>query len=46
MTKPITNGLTYSFTFNFEKAGQGTVMVPIAAPLAQPHEQATAPARH
>ncbi|ETW24195.1 putative lipoprotein lpqE [Mycobacterium kansasii 732] len=46
LTKPITNGLTYSFTFNFEKAGQGTLMVPIAAPLAQPHEQATTPVRH
>ncbi len=22
ITKPITNGLTYDFTFNFEKAGQ------------------------
>lgn len=29
--KPITNGLTYNFTFNFEKAGQTTVAVPIAA---------------
>lgn len=46
LTKPITNGLTYNFTFNFEKAGQGSVMVPIAAPVSQPHEQATAPVRH
>jgi copper(I)-binding protein len=29
--KPITNGLTYDFTFNFEKAGQLTVAVPISA---------------
>lgn len=31
ITKPITNGLTYNFTFNFEKAGQVTVAVPISA---------------
>ncbi|WP_123029059.1 hypothetical protein [Mycolicibacterium stellerae] len=29
--KPITNGLTYNFTFAFEKAGQITVPVPISA---------------
>lgn len=29
--KPITNGLTYNFTFNFEKAGEITVPVPISA---------------
>jgi hypothetical protein len=34
LAKPITNGLTYSFTFNFEKAGQASVMVPISAGLA------------
>jgi hypothetical protein len=33
LTKPITNGLTYHFTFNFEKAGQASVMVPISAGL-------------
>jgi hypothetical protein len=33
LTKPITNGLTYNFTFNFEKAGQASVMVPISAGL-------------
>ncbi|OBJ47244.1 hypothetical protein [Mycobacterium sp. 1423905.2] len=33
LTKPISNGLTYNFTFNFEKAGQGNVMVPISAGL-------------
>ncbi len=31
ISKPITNGLTYNFTFNFEKAGQTTVAVPISA---------------
>ena len=29
--KPISNGLNYNFTFNFEKAGKTTVSVPIAA---------------
>ena len=33
LTKPITNGLTYNFTFNFEKAGQATVLVPVSAGL-------------
>lgn len=31
LTKPITNGLNYDFTFTFEKAGQGTIAVPLAA---------------
>jgi len=31
LTKPITNGLTYMFTFNFEKAGPAAVAVPISA---------------
>lgn len=31
LTKPITNGLTYDFTFTFERAGQTTVPVPISA---------------
>jgi hypothetical protein len=34
LAKPISNGLTYNFTFNFEKAGQASVMVPISAGLA------------
>jgi hypothetical protein len=34
LSKPITNGLAYNFTFNFEKAGQASVMVPISAGLA------------
>lgn len=31
LSKPITNGITYDFTFTFEKAGQTTVPVPISA---------------
>ncbi|MDG4665304.1 hypothetical protein [Mycobacterium sp. 236(2023)] len=31
LTKPISNGLTYDFTFTFEKAGETTVAVPISA---------------
>jgi copper(I)-binding protein len=31
LTQPISNGLTYKFTFSFSKAGQGTVEVPISA---------------
>ena len=31
LSKPITNGLTYDFTFEFEKAGETTVAVPISA---------------
>ncbi len=31
LTKPIRNGLTYDFTFEFEKAGAHTVTVPISA---------------
>jgi copper(I)-binding protein len=31
LSKPITNGLTYKFTFDFEKAGQTSVQVPISA---------------
>jgi copper(I)-binding protein len=31
LSKPITNGLTYNFTFDFEKAGETTVAVPISA---------------
>ena len=31
LTKPITNGLTYNFTFEFEKAGSTTVAVPLSA---------------
>ena len=38
--KPITNGLTYNFTFNFEKAGEITVAVPISAGEAPRRDQA------
>ncbi len=31
LSKPIRNGLTYDFTFTFEKAGERTVAVPISA---------------
>jgi hypothetical protein len=31
LTEKITNGLTYNFTFKFEKSGEGTVAVPISA---------------
>ncbi|MCB0925027.1 MAG: hypothetical protein KDB50_10880 [Mycobacterium sp.] len=31
LSEPITNGLTYDFTFTFEKAGRATVAVPVAA---------------
>jgi hypothetical protein len=40
LTKPITNGITYDFTFNFERAGQGTVGVPISAGEAPRREEA------
>lgn len=36
LAKPITNGLNYHFTFNFEKAGQASVAVPISAPVTSP----------
>ena len=31
LSEPITNGLTYNFTFDFEKAGRTSVAVPISA---------------
>lgn len=31
LSKPISNGLTYKFTFDFEKAGPTTIAVPISA---------------
>jgi copper(I)-binding protein len=36
LTKPITNGMTYKLTFDFEKAGSVSLQVPIAAPTEQP----------
>lgn len=46
LTKPITNGLNYSFTFNFEKAGSVSLTVPISAGLAQRQNEPSAPAEH
>lgn len=34
LARPISNGLLYNFTFNFEKAGQATVLVPVSSGLA------------
>jgi hypothetical protein len=31
LTKPISNGLTYDFTFKFERSGEATVAVPVSA---------------
>ena len=36
LSKPITNGPNYNFTFNFEKAGSVSLLVPISAPEGQP----------
>jgi copper(I)-binding protein len=44
LSQPITNGLTYNFTFDFDKAGQTTIAVPISAGGA-PRAEA-APAAH
>ena len=40
LSKPITNGLTYDFTFTFEKAGETTVPVPLSAGEAPRREAA------
>ena len=40
LTKPITNGLTYNFTFDFEKSGTTSVTVPISAGEAPRREAA------
>ena len=39
LSKPITNGPNYDFTFNFEKAGSVSVGVPISAPESGPHQE-------
>ena len=44
LTKPITNGPNYDFTFNFEKAGSVTVGVPMSAPESAPHHESPGPA--
>lgn len=36
LSKPITNGPNYNFTFNFEKAGSVSLAVPISAPEVPP----------
>jgi hypothetical protein len=46
LTKPITNGLNYNFTFNFEKAGSASLAVPISAGLAPRQNEPPAPAAH
>ncbi len=46
LNKPITNGLTYDFTFTFEKAGQATVPVPISAGESPRREEAGSSAGH
>ena len=43
LTTPISNGLTYNFTFHFERAGDVTVAVPIAAGAEAPRQQQPAP---
>ena len=42
LAQPITNGLTYNFTFDFEKAGQAKVAVPISAGAAPRQDAAAA----
>ena len=47
LAKPISNGLTYNFTFAFERAGQTTVGVPISAGAAPRREaQADSAGQH
>jgi hypothetical protein len=46
LTKPITNGLTYNFTFNFEKAGSTSVPVPISAGPAPRKSETPVPVEH
>jgi hypothetical protein len=40
LSAPISNGLTYNFTFKFEKAGEATVAVPISAGESARREEA------
>jgi copper(I)-binding protein len=44
LTKPITNGPNYDFTFTFEKAGSVSVAVPISAPDGPRHYEPPKPA--
>lgn len=42
LSQPITNGLTYGFTFTFDKAGEAKIQVPISAGAAPRQEAAAA----
>ena len=42
LSQPITNGLTYGFTFTFDKAGEAKIQVPISAGAAPRQEVASA----
>jgi hypothetical protein len=44
LTKPVTNGPNYEFTFTFEKAGSVSVPVPISAPDGPRHNEPPKPA--
>ena len=44
LTKGISNGLTYDFTFRFDKAGEITVPVPISAGVNAPRLEQAGPA--
>ena len=44
LSKPITNGPNYDFTFAFEHAGSVTVAVPISAPEVAPQSEPPGPA--
>jgi hypothetical protein len=44
LSKPITNGPNYDFTFAFEKAGSVSVAVPISAPDVTPQNEPPGPA--
>ena len=46
LSKPITNGPNYNFTFDFEKAGSVTVAVPISAPEGPRETEPPASAQH
>ena len=46
LNKPISNGFTYPFTFDFEKAGSTSIQVPISAGGEAPPEQTPAPTEH
>lgn len=46
LAKPISNGLTYDFTFTFDKAGSTTVRVPISTGSTPPKQQTPGPGEH